>query len=133
MKIGKNFRKWGIIETFRDDIISIGDNVVLGSDSIIITHCPISFYNEKPVDIRIGNNVYIGRRSLILPGANIGDNVVIGAGSVVANNIPPNSIAAGNPCRVIRKITEKESLRMKLMTEQRIVADGTEPNYKKGN
>jgi acetyltransferase-like isoleucine patch superfamily enzyme len=129
MRIGSRFSIWGHIEPFRDDIVTIGDDVVLGSDSLIITHCPIRFYNGKPVEIVIGNNVYIGAKCIILPGVEIGDNVVLGAGSVVSRSIPANVIAAGNPCRVIRTLAKEESLRIRLMTRQAIVADGTEPKY----
>lgn len=55
---------------------------------------------------RIGENCFIGGRSLILPGVEIGDNCVIGAGSVVTKSVPPRSIAAGNPARVIRSDIE---------------------------
>ncbi|MMZ68427.1 Galactoside O-acetyltransferase [compost metagenome] len=58
--------------------------------------------------IAIGNNVWIGGGVSILPGVTIGDNTVIGAGSVVTKNIPSGVIAAGNPCRVIREITEED-------------------------
>jgi acetyltransferase-like isoleucine patch superfamily enzyme len=129
MKVGKHFYSWGTIEGFRSDIVSIGDYVILGIGSVIITHCPISFYNGEPTAIIIGNNVYIGTGVAILPNVTIGDNVVIGAGSVVSSSIPSNVIAAGNPCRVIRTLTEKESTRIRLMTEQKIVADGTEPKW----
>jgi acetyltransferase-like isoleucine patch superfamily enzyme len=124
MKVGKNFGCWGHIESFRDDIVTIGDNVIIGADSLIITHCPISFYNGERVEIVIGNNVYIGAKCIILPGVTIGDNVVIGAGSVVSRDILSNTIAAGNPCREIRPLTEEESKRIRLMTENKTVADG---------
>lgn len=55
---------------------------------------------EEP--IMIGDNVWIGMNSVIMPGVRIGDNVVIGAGSVVTRDIPSDSIAAGNPCAVLR-------------------------------
>ena len=51
----------------------------------------------------IGNNVWIGGGAIILPGVTIGDNVVIGAGCIVTKSIPDNVIAAGSPCRVIRR------------------------------
>lgn len=54
--------------------------------------------------ITIGNNVWIGAHVCVLPGVTIGDNCVIGAGSVVNRNIPAGTLAAGNPCRVIRKL-----------------------------
>ena len=63
---------------------------------------------EYGIDITIGDNVWIGGNVCILPGISIGDNVVIGAGSVVTRDIPDNVIAAGNPCRVLREITEAD-------------------------
>ena len=64
--------------------------------------------------ISIGNNVWIGAQVCVLPGVTIGDNTVIGAGSVVNKDIPANVIAAGNPCQVVREITEKDKLKYKL-------------------
>ena len=63
---------------------------------------------EYGIDVTIGDNVWIGGSSCIMPGVTIGNNVVIGAGSVVTKDIPDNSIAVGNPCRVIRTITEAD-------------------------
>ena len=58
--------------------------------------------------ITIGNNVWIGGNTVINPGVTIGNNVVIGSGSVVTKDIPDNVIAVGNPCRVLREITEED-------------------------
>jgi maltose O-acetyltransferase len=58
------------------------------------------FEEERPV--RIGNDVWIGDRVIILPGVTIGDGCIIGAGSIVTHDTPPYSISAGNPARVIR-------------------------------
>jgi len=63
---------------------------------------------EHAKPITIGNNVWIGGNVVILGGVTIGDNVVIGAGSVVTKDIPSHHLAFGNPCRVIRPITEKD-------------------------
>ena len=63
---------------------------------------------EYGIPITIGDNVWIGGNAVILPGVTIGNNVIIGAGSVVGKDIPDNMIAAGNPCRVIREITEND-------------------------
>lgn len=63
---------------------------------------------EYGINITIGDNVWIGGNACILPGVTIGDNVVIGAGSVVTKDVPDNVIAAGNPCRIIRTITEED-------------------------
>ena len=63
---------------------------------------------EYGIDVTIGNNVWIGGNVVICPGVTIGDNVVIGAGSVVTKDLPAWTVAAGNPCKVIRKITEAD-------------------------
>lgn len=63
---------------------------------------------EYGIGVTIGDNVWIGGNACILPGVAIGNNVVIGAGSVVTKDVPDNVIACGNPCRVIRKITEDD-------------------------
>ena len=63
---------------------------------------------EYGIPITIGENVWIGGSVTILPGVTIGSNVVIGAGSVVTRDLPDNVIAAGNPCRVLRTITEED-------------------------
>lgn len=86
--------------------ILFGSNVGIGSGAKIISanhnHQDHSKHDHSP-PIIIGNNVFIGSNSVILPGVNIGDNVIIGAGSVVVNNISANSIAVGNPCKVIKE------------------------------
>ena len=63
---------------------------------------------EYGKEVRIGNNVWIGGNTVICPGVTIGDCCVIGAGSVVTKDIPAWTIAAGNPCRVLRRITEDD-------------------------
>ena len=62
-------------------------------------------YNKE---VRIGNNVWIGTGVIIVPGVTIGDNSVIGAGSIVTKDIPADVVAYGNPCRVIRKISQHD-------------------------
>lgn len=66
--------------------------------------------NEYGKPVKIGSHVWLASNVTVLPGVTIGDNSVIGAGSVVTRDIPSNVFAAGNPCRVIRTITEKDSL-----------------------
>ena len=94
--------------------VRIGDNVQIAPNvSIYTASHPVhpetrNTGYEFGIDITIGDNVWIGGSSTILPGVTIGNNSVIGAGSVVTKDIPENVIAAGNPCRVIRKITEED-------------------------
>lgn len=63
---------------------------------------------EYGIDVTIGDNVWLGGNTVVMPGVHIGNNVVIGGGSVVTKDIPDNVIAVGNPCRVLRKITEDD-------------------------
>ncbi|RKD86403.1 sugar O-acetyltransferase [Mangrovibacterium diazotrophicum] len=101
--------------------IEIGNNVLIASNVQIYTATHSTDVNERLVDnwdsdsrlpyfrtfalpIKIENNVWIGGGVIILPGVTIGENSVIGAGSVVTKSIPANSVAVGNPCKVIRKI-----------------------------
>ena len=94
--------------------VYIGDNVMIAPNVGIYTagH-PIhpqarqSGY-EYGAPITIGNGVWIGAHSVLNPGVSIGDHSVIGAGSVVTKDIPANCVAAGNPCKVIRRITEED-------------------------
>ena len=94
--------------------VRIGDNCQIAPNVAIYTagH-PIhpatrNTLYEYGIEINIGDNVWIGGNTVICPGVRIGDNVVIGAGSVVTKDIPDWCIAGGNPCRVIRKITEAD-------------------------
>ena len=94
--------------------VTIGDNVMFGPKVCVFTagH-PIDAeirieVLEYGYPVTIGNNVWIGGNTVINPGVTIGDNAVIGSGSVVTRDIPPNVVAAGNPCRVIREITAKD-------------------------
>ena len=65
---------------------------------------------EYGIPVTVGDNVWIGGNTVILPGVTVGSNVVIGAGSVVSKDIPDNTIAAGNPCKVIREITDEDRI-----------------------
>ena len=65
---------------------------------------------EYGIGVTIGDNCWIGGNTVITPGVHIGKNVVIGAGSVVTKDIPDSVVAAGNPCRVLRSITEEDRL-----------------------
>ncbi|MDO4267293.1 MAG: sugar O-acetyltransferase [Eubacteriales bacterium] len=114
IEAGKNFfanYNCTIIDVAR---VTIGDNCMLAPNVAIYTaghplH-PVSRNSlyEYGIPVTIGDNVWIGGNSVILPGVTIGSNVVIGAGSVVSRDIPDWSLAVGNPCRVIRTITEAD-------------------------
>lgn len=86
------------------DCIKIGDNCAISQNCVIRdsdVHQIQGVINHSPISI--GNHVWIGTNVIILKGVTIGDNCVIGAGSVVTRNIPKNSVAAGNPAKVIKE------------------------------
>ncbi len=101
-------------------VITDGAKVVFGDNVFIAPNCCITTA-EHAIDpdmrrqgieiakpITVGSNVWIGAGSVVLAGVTIGDNSVIGAGSVVTRDIPPNVVALGVPCRVLRQITEED-------------------------
>ena len=99
-----------------DGHIYIGDKVMFGPNVTIATaNHPVNAelrtrglqYNK---DVHIGENAWIGAGVVIVPGVNIGKNAVIGAGSIVTKDIPDNVVAVGNPCRVLREVSERDRL-----------------------
>lgn len=114
IEVGKNFfanYNCTIIDVAK---VTIGDNCQMAPNVAIYTaghplH-PVSRNSlyEYGISVTIGDNVWIGGNTVILPGVHIGSNTVIGAGSVVTKHIPDWVVAAGNPCRVIKKITEDD-------------------------
>lgn len=97
LTMGRNVRLFGRVDRVNPQLVTIGDNVVIGLGSRILAHGPVK--GGRPV--AIGSDVYIGAGAIVLPGVTIGDGCIIGAGAVVTRDVPPMSVAAGNPARVI--------------------------------
>lgn len=97
-----------------DGHIFLSDNVMLGPNVTIATaNHPIdpelrSMGLQYNKDVYIGENAWIGANVVIVPGIRIGKNAVIGAGSVVTKDIPDNTLAVGNPCRVLREVSQRD-------------------------
>ncbi len=97
-----------------DTHIYVGDHTMIGPNVTIASagHPILPELREKGyqfnMPVHIGKNCWIGAGVVIVPGINIGDNTVIGAGSIVTKDIPANSVAVGNPCRIIREINDRD-------------------------
>lgn len=135
--LGKHKNRFTILSPFFCDYgynIEIGENFFMNMNCVILDGAKVSFGDNvfiapncgfytagHPLDVErrnkgleyarpitVGNNVWIGAHVCVLPGVTIGDNTVIGAGSVVTKDIPANVLACGNPCRVVRTMSEED-------------------------
>jgi galactoside O-acetyltransferase len=97
--------------------VTFGDNVFIGPDCGFYTAGHVLDAEQRALGlefahpITIGNNVWIGGGAQVMPGVTVGDNTVIGAGSVVTKDIPEGVVAVGNPCRVLREITDEDKVK----------------------
>lgn len=108
-KHGVNFHNNGHIDSLNPQFVEIGDNFVSAPGSIITAHDASTFLFTKKYRIekvKIGNNVFLGANSVILPGVTIGNNVIIGAGAIVSKDVPENSVYVGNPAKYFCTVTE---------------------------
>lgn len=110
IEIGENFYSNHNLVILDCAKVTFGDNVMIGPNCGFYTAAhPIDAKTRNTMleyakPITVGNNVWFGGNVTVNPGVQIGDNCVIGSGSVVTSNIPTNTVAAGNPCKVIRYI-----------------------------
>ncbi len=128
VKVGENTVFFGIkgVDIPRPCLINIGDNCNIASGVWILSHgydwaVLRELYHEvlcSSGKVTIEDNVFIGTNAIILKGVTIGKNSIIGAGSIVTRDIPENSVAAGNPCRVIMGIHEYYEKRKKQYIEE---------------
>lgn len=127
-KIGRNFFANFNLTVQDDAEVTIGDNCNFGPNVTIVTPVHPMLPDERNAmmcgdgkirrlcyakPVHIGSNCWFGANVVVCSGASVGSNCVIGAGSVIVKDIPDGSFAAGNPCRVIRQITDKDSMKYK--------------------
>ena len=116
IEVGENFYANYNLVVLDCARVNIGDNVFIAPNVGIYTaaHPIVAGQRNAGIEfakeINIGSSVWIGGGVQICPGVTIGDNTVIGAGSVVTKDIPANVVAAGNPCRVLREITDDDMI-----------------------
>lgn len=123
-KLGKNVLIVPPVSVSEGYLLTIGDNCNFSTNVSFYTHDGSNTVLEhlgrskkgyrKYGKITIGNNVFIGGGSIILPGVNIGDNSIIGAGSVVTKSVPANCVVAGNPAKIIKSLDEYENKNINL-------------------
>lgn len=106
LRLGNNVKieKGVMLDASFPYLINIGSNVTIAPHVQILSHDASTkpFINYTKIgQVRIGNNVFIGAKSIILPNTTIGDNVIIGAGSIVTKDIPSNTVVAGTPAKKI--------------------------------
>ncbi|MCQ2771878.1 MAG: sugar O-acetyltransferase [Bacilli bacterium] len=123
ISVGDNFYTIHNVTILDGAKVTFGNNVFIAPDCVFSTagH-PIDAEQrnkglEIALPISVGDNVWIGTHVSVLPGVTIGSNVVIGAGSVVTRDIPSNVVAFGNPCRVMRPITEEDKKKYRIYQE----------------
>lgn len=116
VKIGKNVHFYGANPTMFSSepwLVTLGDNVHISDNVLFLTHDngTLLFPEKRFVicgNIKVGNNVAIGTRTIVMPGTTIGNNIIIGCGSIVTKDIPDNSVVAGVPAKVISTIDKYE-------------------------
>lgn len=111
LEVGENFQRQGgvIIDPPHCWLIKIGDNVTLASRVYILAHdasTKMHLGYSKIGKVTIGNNVFVGANSVILPNVSIGNNVIIGSGSIVTKNIPDDCVVVGNPARIVNETSK---------------------------
>ncbi|WP_455097758.1 sugar O-acetyltransferase [Prevotella jejuni] len=112
IEVGENFFANTNCVILDEAKVTFGDNVFIAPNCSFYTAghpLDVELRNKKieyALPIHVGSNVWIGGNVVVVPGVTIGDNTTIGAGSVVTHDIPSGVVAAGNPCRVIRKLDE---------------------------
>ncbi|EJT6165230.1 acyltransferase [Clostridium perfringens] len=123
LKVGKNFNMFNsVIDEGHCWLVEIGDDVTITNSTILAHDASMKrFINKSKIGkVKIGDRVFIGYGSILLPNISIGSDVIIGAGTVVNRDIPDDSIVVGNPARIIGKVSEFEERHKRLLNEKKV-------------
>ena len=134
-KVGNNVRifsakidiRWSFLLTIGNDVVISQARILLHDGSTRLFCGGHSYVNT----VTIGNNVFIGIDSIILPGRRIGNNVIIGAGTIVSKDVPDNSVVVGNPMRIVGTFEDFKKKYVELYSESNIIEKGYEKLSKK--
>ncbi|GFD83412.1 hypothetical protein KUL118_62740 [Tenacibaculum sp. KUL118] len=108
-KRGKRFYSNSLVDTLVPEFVEIGNNFISAPGSIILAHDSSTFLFTKKYRIEktiIGENVFLGANSVVMPGVTIGNNVIVGAGSIVTKDVNDNAVVAGNPAKFMCTIED---------------------------
>jgi len=136
VKMGKDCRIMSLDFSSEPYLVELGDHVLIASHVRFITHeagwvfCD-GLYPGKNIfgGIRVGSNTFLGMGAIILPGTEIGENCIVGAGSVVRGKIPPDSVLAGNPAKVVMKLSLYEKVFFSNKNMLELFIDGPQSDY----
>jgi len=136
VKMGKDCRIMSLDFSSEPYLIELGDHVLIAAHVRFITHeggwgfcqgiCPNKNIFGR---IKVGNNVAIGMGAIILPGVEIGDNCIVGAGAVVRGKIPPDNVIAGNPAKIVMKLSLYKKVFYSNKNMMEISIDGPESDF----
>jgi len=118
--VGERLQNYGIIDNGHGYLVTIGDDVIISAARILAHDGSTKIWTGKSkiAHVTIGNRVFLGGGSLILPNVTIGDDVIVGAGSVVNRDIPSNSVVAGCPAKVICTLSEYINKNKEIMVKK---------------
>jgi acetyltransferase-like isoleucine patch superfamily enzyme len=132
--VGADCRIYSCSVSSEHNLLTIGDRVTVSTEVLFITHDGTGWLTRdddgrryRLARIQIGNDVFIGARSTIMPGVRVGDRSIVAAGSVVTKSVPSGSIVGGNPARIIGSFEEFESRVLRSWHNERRVSDEMKP------
>lgn len=134
VEVGDGCRIYSCSVSSEHNLLTIGDRVTVSTEVLFITHDGTGWLMRdgqgrryRQAKIEIGNDVFIGARSTLMPGVRVGDRSIIAAGSVVSKSVPAGSIVGGNPARIIGSFDELESRALASWPTKKVLSEEMKP------